>query len=366
MSDDAIQNLNPFILPQSSLYQAAVKLAAKRELQKAADPEPPLFFNVSQINALLNRYGAKYWTFEEIKNFPMAQLKPNERQFIRFLQQHPQTFYQLASLDRHPETLSIQDIKIAARLAGDALVLSTDDLKYLKELPKPASSPPKSRTFEQQHHFDADDIQNFLKKFAPDGITFEELHHLQPGKLSGQEEEIWRLLQTRSVQKILYNLSQPTQGVLTADVIRTMLSLIWNPSILGTAPIVFLKSPEFEDEEDVPNVDAVPEVESEEQSGNNRFRLRAKIKWRASQLQRLLHNINPETDHVTLEQLRRYHPRNDEERFIMNILKQASVFELLAGQDHAPEDLSMMDIELALIEKTLILSDPYITLVIIP
>jgi hypothetical protein len=364
MSDE-IQNLNPFILPQSSLYQAAVKLAAKKQLEEAHKSEPSIFFNVSQINSLLNRYGAKEWTYEEILAFPMAPLNPAEREFIIFLQKNPQTFKQLASLDHHPESLSMKDIKIAAQLSGDALTLSTEDFKYLNELPKPMPSR-LPHPAEPEHHVHAEDIMTFLSKLTLEELTFDALHHMHPpAKMTNQEAEIWHLLQSRSVQKILYNLSQSNNGALTAEMFRTLLSLIWNPVVLGTAPIVFLKSPEFEDE-DVPDVEAVPEVEPDEHPQESPSRLRVKMKWRASHLKKLLHRISPETDHVTLEQLRRYQPQSEEEKPIVRLLKQNSVFELLASQDHHPEDLSFLDIELALIERTLILSDPYITLVILP
>lgn len=373
MSDPTIQNLNPFILPQSPLYQAAVKLAAKKALElekeKAKKADPPLFFNVAQINALLNRFGAKRWTFEQIRNFPMALLNPNERQFIRYLQRHPQIFRQLASLDRHPETLSLQDIKIAAQLAGDALVLSSEDLQFLKELPESVTSAPRSANAEPLPHPDADEIFHFLQKVAPNGLRFSEVQNLPlPPDHTPREAQIRELLQARSVQKVLYNLTLSTQGLVTLDVLRILLSLIWNPAILGTAPIVFMKSPELErdDEEDVPNVDGVPEVETEEQGTSGRLRLRAKIQWHADQLKKLLHRISPDTDHVTLMQFRDYQPANEEEREMVSLLRQTSVFRALAGQDRDFKDLSVEDIELALIERTLILSDPYITLVILP
>jgi hypothetical protein len=64
--------------------------------------------------------------------------------------------------------------------------------------------------------------------------------------------------------------------------------------------------------------------------------------------------------------LRTYKPQTEEEARMLDLLRQAGIFKLLSGQDHDPNDLSVEDIELALVEKTLILSDPFITLVILP
>ncbi|HEY9745179.1 MAG TPA: hypothetical protein V6C99_03060 [Oculatellaceae cyanobacterium] len=360
---EEVRGLNPFILPQSPLYKAAIKAKMLKQKQAA---EPSLYFNVSRVTQLLNRYNAKKWTFENLKNFPLSILTPEERQFIWYLQRNPHLFKKLAALDRQPETLSTKDIKIAAQLADNTMTLSSKDIEDLQELPPLR---PNQMPHDKPPALHENEVVDFLKKLFPQGLQFEALRDVKPNfPLSSREAEIWQLLQLRSVQKILYNLTRPTNGQITPDIIRTLLSLLWNPSVLGTAPIIFLKSPPLDEDEeiDVPVAEEVTETELEEQPPPRGFRLRPKIALHASALKQMLHRISPNTDHATLAQLRTYKPQTEEEARMLDLLRQAGIFKLLSGQDHDPNDLSVEDIELALVEKTLILSDPFITLVILP
>lgn len=80
----------------------------------------------------------------------------------------------------------------------------------------------------------------------------------------------------------------------------------------------------------------------------------------------ILHNISGDVAEATLEQLRQYEPRNENEEKTLHLLRQHNVFEALASLDEHPESLSDEDIKLALAEHALVLYDPFMVLVILP
>ena len=372
MSDD-LQPASPLLLPQSPLYLAALKRQeAKRAAAQKNEEKPSLFFDPSRIHRLLNRFNARLWTLDNLQHFPLSKLDPEERKFVWFLQRNPHLFIRLAGLDRHPETLSPEDIKIAARLTGDALVLSSKDLAYLETLP---ATRPDQASHAALSPPSADGMIALLQKLSPqETLRFEDLDRMRPRfpfspPLSPEERDLWRLLQSRSVRRILYNLSQTTQGQLTPEVIRILVSLLWNPSVMGAAPIVFFKSPAPEEHALAPvaaatGLDAESDMDSHRRASS--MLVRAKATLHADALKQLLHRVSPFTDHATLAQLRQYRPQTPDEAHILNLIGQSGIYHLLSAQDGDASDLGMADIELALLEKTLVLSDPYLTLVMLP
>ncbi len=380
-------SVNPF--ERSKLFKAAAVLQ-----RPEPTPAPPVakaqpvsgwpsrddnHFSISthQILNLMQRYRIRNFTFQELQRIPLSQLNPAEKDFVNYLRRNPGVFNQLSSLDNDPSSLSEQDIKIAAQLAGDALVLSDVDLRYLRQspLPSPASARPTASAQQQtpQGRLQTQDLLNTLNKLIPEGkagIPYGELVSMaaiQSG-LKGRELESLRFMQTTTVSKVLQKVAQPYDGLITPDVLRVLTSLLWNPSIYGAAPIVFFKSGPSHadyDEESVHGVDEVEEVDDNKHDSIRPTRQRPSWRLEAHHLHEILHNIS-EDGHATLQQIRRYEPRNGEEEKAINLLRQSQVFELLANLDHHPESLSDEDIRLALAEGAFVLSDPYMVLVILP
>ncbi len=371
MTDFSIQNelLHP-LFQDSKLYHAATKMIAPISSPENGTEKASFSLTTNQIEDLLSRYSVTELTFKELQNFPLDRLEPNEKAFITFLQNNHYLFQVLSGLDQHPETLSAEDLKIAAQLAGDVHTLSSEDMKYLKDKPLPDTKHPGIKMI-MPTELHVPEVVTALKKLSPEPMSFEIFRHLDLEKtdLLQSERALLNFMQSHASQKVLYNLSHPYQGLLTDDVIRIFISLMGNPTILGAAPIVFMKSPSWneEDYEDVPSDDSLlAEPVENNGRGPNYFKLRQRIELHASQMKALLHKINPFSDSVTLAQLRKYTPQNEQETELLNLLRQSHVFQALAAKDHDPHDLSLEDIQLAFNEHVMVLTDPYITLVILP
>src|SRR5690606_24277292 len=74
-------------------------------------------------------------TFDQLIALPLSKLTPQEKEFVQYMRRNPQIFHRIASLDGKSASMSPEDVKMAAQLAGDALVLSDEDLLYLKAAP---------------------------------------------------------------------------------------------------------------------------------------------------------------------------------------------------------------------------------------
>lgn len=370
----SLRQVYPLFLPESRVYQASVQLA--RQAKPTSGEVTPtgglLPLSVSQINNLFLRFKLQTLTFQDLQAFPMSQLSPREKEFVRFLQLNPGIFKALAKLDHQPDTLSMQDIKIAAQLAGDALMLSAEDLAYLRQstaVPAVKTSTP--QTAPALPVFKPEDLNALLRQLDLQGKPLAALAQLELSrlKLPSAEMQMLRFLQSAPAQKLLYNITLPYGGLLLPDVMRILASLIWNPAILGAAPIVFLKSPGDGDDEEVEEVLPMASVDGVRPKGQRRVKggvSKRQVPLRAAGILRILRQLNPEDGHVTLAQLRGYEPRDAEEARLLNTLKQAKVFELLASQDEEAQTLSPDDVKLALSEDALVVYDPYLVLVVLP
>lgn len=384
---------NPFLLERSReksrLLQAANKLS---ESQKAAETEkaqgrtatgtlpPPAarlphdssHFTISthKIIDLFARFRIRNMTYQQLYNMPQSQLSPQEKDFVNYLRRNPNIFEQLSSLDSHPGSLSIEDVKMASRLAGDGLVLSDQDFQYLKEAPiKRPQRTTASPLFDQQSasspKLQTQDLLNTLQRINPQGLSFTELMAIQAAasNLRGRELESLRFLQSPTISKVLEKLTVPYDGRVTPDVLRILASLLWNPAIYGAAPIVFFRTAPLSHETDIDAPHAVEEIEEHAEAPLQDFQPAFRLE--AHHVMNICHNLSPD-GHVTLEQLRHYTPQNPEEEKALNLLRQSQIFQTLATLDSDDDLLSDADIKIALTEKVIILSDPHIVLVILP
>lgn len=320
---------------------------------------------VGKLIRLLQHFSTMGLTYEQLHSFSTVHLGQAEKEFIQFLQRNPEVFHRLAGLDRQPGVLSADDLKLAAGLAGDALMLSPEDLKYLQEA-RPANA---RKSPGETRKFPASDLITLLSRLSPDQpIHLDALQHLSLTGLSPDEEEMLRFLRSTPAKKLLQKLASPHDGLLLPEVIRVLTSLIWNPSIYGAMPLVFMQSPMFDDEDTLPLEKPGP-PNPVSLSGKRRKRYQPphlKAEVHASKLMEILHKIDPHAGTVTLDQLQAYQPADPEEARTLGLLRQGRVFQALAQVDGQPDSLSETDIRLTMTQEMVVLYDPYLMLVMLP
>lgn len=383
-------SINPF--ERSKLFRAtasaAEKAAAKPENTPAATPKANVTsastlpglregdrLNIStrDILNLIQRYRLRSMTFDQLVALNLSQLTPEEKTFVLFMRRNPQVFERISRQDREPGSLSQKDVKLAAQLAGDALRLSDEDLRYLQRTPLPpplASRPLLPNGPTPSGRLQTQDLLNALSKLAGKenaGLRYESLMRLSAvdSGLRGRELEALRFLQTTTVSKVLQKIVMPHDGMITPEALRVLTSLLWNPSIYGSAPIVFFKSGPSHPDSEIHEVDTVDPVDDHKNEQIRPTKRKPSLRLEAHRMLAILHNISDDGE-ATLEQLRQYQPRNEEEEKTLHLLRQHNVFEALACLDDHPESLSDEDIKIALAEHALVLSDPFMVLVILP
>jgi hypothetical protein len=376
---------NPFILEPSKLVRAAANVSkleqsagAKRTTAtqpvaggaKLSKTDPHFAISTQQIISLITRFRMRSFTFDQLENLPFSQLNPVEKDFVNYLRRNPGIFHQIAKLDHDPDSISVEDIKIAARLAGDALVLSDEDLQYLKKAPLQQPVPVTEENQPQRSgKLQTQDLIDTVQKLNPNGLSFEELMNLdavQAG-LRGRDLQSLRFLQSPTVSKVLEKVVTPYDGVLTPEALRVLTSLLWNPAIYGAAPVVFFRMAPMSHEHEV---DPIVDLHSVDAVDNYKKKIRSPrqkpmLKLEAHHIMNICHKLSPD-GRVSLKQLRKYQPHSIEEEKALNLLRQTHIFQALANLDHDPDYLSDDDIQLALAEGSIVLSDPYMVLVILP
>lgn len=369
---------NPALAEQSRLLKAAAELSRNQArgvnpFVKTRNGHHDIHFelNTAQIYRLIRRYSMGSLTFEQLNTIPLSQLSQEEKNFILFLKRNKAVFQRIAALDHKPDSLSVDDVKIAAQLAGNALVLSEDDLKYLKQLPEPKLDAKPSvgtpSTLQTNANVSTASILKLLNKINPDGVDESTLVNAPESNphLTKADLEALKFLKQPTVSHLLDRLV-PHGAKLTPDHVAMMMSLLFAPAMYGTAPILFIKPP-AEIDEDVPVItdpEAVEPVHTYHVPIQTNI-YHSHIRLSAHELMALCHAISP-NGHVTLQQLRAYKPRTDKEEKMLQTLKNAGIFQALAHLDHDDDDLSDDDIRIALSDGSLVLSDPHITLVILP
>lgn len=372
---------NPFILEQSKLLKAATALA-KPETKPVQPPvtpsgklDPRHHFEIStrQIISLIVRFRLRSLTYEQLKSLPFSQLSQEEKDFVNYLRRNPKIFDRIANLDNEPGSISVEDVKIAARLAGDALVLSDDDIQYLKDAPVKNRKLPveESQSIEARRttqKLQTQDLINTVKKLSPNGLSYEELMALNAAEsgLRGKSLKSLEFLQSPAVSKVLEKVVQPYDGILTPEALRVLTSLLWNPAIYGATPIVFYRTAPLEHvhEEPIVPLHTVDRVDDYKHNIHvDRFK--PSLRLEAHHILNICHKLSDD-GHVSLKQMQHYQPENRDEEKALNLLRQTKIFQALAGLDDDPDSLSDDDIKLALAEGTIMLSDPYMVLVILP
>lgn len=383
---------NPF--EKSKLFKAAANALQQAEAKAAPVQPAPVKPNITSVSTwpsrgqnhfaittqqilnLIQRFRLRSMTYEQLISLPMSQLRPEERDFVNYMRRNPRIFQQISSLDKEPG-LSAQDVKLAAQLAGDALMLSDEDMRYLRQSPLP--EPATARQLQPANNLSptgrlqTQDLLNALNRLTRQqdiaSVPFETLMQMSAldSGLRGRNLESLRFLQTPTVSKVLAKIVQPYDNMVTPEALRVLTSLLWNPSIYGAAPIVFFKNgPSHPDwDEEIHDIDIVGEVDDHKHEQIRPTKRKPSLRIAAHTMLDILYNISDDAQ-ATLEQIREYRPRNFEEEKTLNLLRQHNVFEALACLDEDPSSLSKDDVKIALAEHALVLSDPYMVLVILP
>lgn len=381
-------------LERSRLFRA---IMAEKNRPISSDPtdttvksDDRFELGTSQIIRLIKRYSLNAITFDKLNAIPLSGLSFEEKDFVLFLRRNEHIFRLISRLDNDPDSLSVQDIKLAAQLAGDTLTLSTADLKYLKD------TSAQTRTGDQtalsgmdgdnplirsaDDHPTTRELETLLQKLTniqaggatgqSAAISYATLMAIRPeqAQLTSQERKGLEFLKSPAVSGMLEHLTEDGNGLVTPDIIRILASLLWNPLVYGTTPIVFHKTPVTRVQAHVEAVEPAHGVDAITNEDLNPHTPKAQtphFRLMAHDITTICHRINP-NGAVTLAQLRAYTPATPEEAKALNLLRQNRIFDRLANLDHHSETLSDEDIRLAVSKDALVLSDPSIVLVILP
>lgn|GEM_PF-311500 len=252
------------------------------------------------------------------------------------------------------------------------LVLSDEDLKYLQETPLHTTGLEDSGAV-QDFAEELQDLIDTLRQLNPSGITFDQLMAIQAEEaafLRDRGVQGLRFLQSPAIAKVLERLVAPYDNMVTPEMLRMLTSLLWNPAIYDSTPTVFFQTTPLTLKVDdaSPVVGGVIKRVGSRVSRNKGSQVehpKQVVNLQAHHLMDLCHRISPD-GYVSLEQLREYQPCNDEEEKMVNLLRQVHIFQALAGLDDQSDCISDADIQLALAEGALVLSNPVIVLVMTP
>jgi len=390
------------------LKNSSVPVVSSKPVQKIDADSSNFELSTYQLIRLVSRYRMDKFNFKALQSMPMADLSPQERNFVNFLRRNRQIFNRIARLDQDPDTLSVADIKLAARLAGDSMVLSSADLKYLygtssvekRERNRRAENLKKEgQKLENRRLLETgppnlrpprvNELEALLLRVAqlnvnvanrPDTpftvqeprLTIAELRGVSQNQLTEQERMLMAYLLSPAVLQMLQQIADSNDGMITLDTVRILMSLISNPMLMGSLPIVFFKKTVRDPKSLLEIKHEEEEITSVDQSSDDLNTLNVAFQGpkrefhiQADDILAICHQIHEEGQ-VSLSELREYKPRNKHEAKIMKLLGKSSIFHRLSSLDHHDETLSDEDIRLAVASKALVLSDSSMVLVVLP
>jgi hypothetical protein len=360
---------------QSAKVSNAISVSASTT---QAPAKPDTAFTTLDITRLLGKINRKGVTYEQLRAYPRSRLTPLQRQIIDYLTRNRNFFHQLARLDKNTDTLSAEDIRLAAQLSGDALSLSDSDVAYLRD--HPVQSAP------QQDKAGADKAQQLAQSLkrvvalylemhppvtANPTVSLSQLQGFKPTakQLSNPDEaNALHFIQSPVSEKLLSNLGH-TQNLNNNQAIMALVSVAMSPAILQQGRMLMVPSA-FQQEP----LDIVPAISQDTKprlSKDNPF-LDVKVETleqldiSASQLAAIIQRIDPKGGQVSLAALRAYQPANVQEQALLQCIAQHNVFKALAGMDHHDEVLNLDDIKIAVSHHMVVLWDAHLSLHLIP
>ncbi len=346
----------------------------------------------AQVTGLIRRFSMVQMPYEALLTMPLSQLTPAQKTFVLYLQKNPQAFDRISRIEEAPQVLTPEDIQQinqldATRQAQQTATQTTQQTNALNQpaanyylaapLPIPTTTVAPTTQNQQATPQQLQALINNLSAASGQPLTFDQLMAIRSPQadLSTEDTATLAFLQSPTVARMLQSIALPNQNVVDLQMMQILASILWNPSLRST-PILFYKTPveiaeEEETEEDdeeitpVDNIDRIEAVEGDEDYPEAPKVQRPYLRLAAHDIAAILHNISPNGT-ATLAQIRQYQPHTPEESRVLNLLRQSAVFQLLAGLDDHPQTLSDDDIQLAMHEGSLFLSDPSMTLVVIP
>jgi hypothetical protein len=342
----------------------------------------------SHIRKMMHRYRMDSFKFEQLQSLPMSELSSEEKAFVLYLQRNPYYFNKFANTISKLDTNSAENARILAELSRRSVNLTHSDLAYIRAVlleeetkenkvkvnSLSTKTSPNIQEMAALMHRMSEQMHPLLTGQLPvkqPPITYDQLMTLDIGSfgLTPIEQERLDFLRSSSVASMLKQiaLDADSHRFITVDVLRILSSLISNPLIYGNVPITFFRTPaesHLSPEEETQPLDVVAvvkktDIHSPASSVRNRCWLMA------SDIQAICYRLS-EDGTVSLEQLRSYEALNAREARAVNLLRQHGIFHRLADLDHHNETLCDGDIRLAVAEKTLVLSDDSMVLVILP
>jgi hypothetical protein len=350
--------------------QEAEALKTSAPSHEAIVDWPKQGISTRQIISLTRRYQLQSLTYEQLYNIPDSQLNLEEKAFIRYLRFNKTAFNWFSSLDGKPASLSPQDIQTVAALAHHPDVILPEDLKILSDLArtkKLEQLQPDTKAFNLLR---TNDLIDALHHLNPQPLTVEHVLALNPEQtgFAGKALASLYFLQWSPVARLLPQVTQPYAGRLTPDALRVLMAIIFNPLIYSYMPRVRFPSSGLTTASVYPVTGAEglhpiqPDRESFRPDAGDSVDLALRLE--AHEVLVVCHQLNPD-GHVSLQQLRDYHPDSPEHARVANLLRQTMIFQALAGLDHDQDTLSDDDIAKALSQGAIILPDHH-RLVILP
>ncbi|MEB3205957.1 MAG: hypothetical protein VKK59_01245 [Vampirovibrionales bacterium] len=331
---------------------------------------PKQGISTRQIISLTRRYQLQSLTYEQLYNIPDSQLNPEEKAFIRYLRFNKAAFNWFSSLDGQSASLSPQDIQTVATLAHHPGVILPEDLKRLSDLARTKKLEQLPQDTKAFHLLKTSDLIGALHHIHPEPLTVDHVLALNPEQtgLAGKALASLYFLQWSPVARLLPQVTQPYAGRLTPDALRVLMAIIFNPLIYNYMPRVRFPSSSLTTASvySVTGAEGLHPIQPDREPlrPDTGDRLDLALRLEAHEVLVVCHQLNPD-GHVSLQQLRDYHPDSPEHAKVANLLRQTMIFQALAGLDHDNDTLSDDDIAKALSQGAIILPDHH-RLVILP
>lgn len=294
-------------------------------------------------------------TYDQLKNFKAANLM--EREILDFLLNR-NGFYLLSNLDRDDDTLSVEDVKIAATLGEDPLLLENRDMEILQDRQlKQKTLPTENRETAQnpqppspgETHPNPDipiplvELGEFLEALHPQGrVSQEALQQHQPQ--NSRESAILNMLTSQGLARIIVQTGQDP-NLISPDTLAKVATLLYKPRAYANGAITLSPYPPQEIEEPEAVAEISPTPQKHHSVGYNVSGLQEEVRrFEAEELIVFLKKLSP-NGAVTPDILARYIPATRREAEISRHLQ--TIFKRLAALDGQDQILSPEDIEIA-------------------
>lgn len=326
-------------------------------------------------------------SYENLNRMSVAWLPYQERAVVYYLRRNPSIFHLVQELSsQYPDRPNWFNTMTLDNLKGDVSINRQAQSPHNTAVERPA--------FEsKQPQRDIESLFQKLQEQIPRGAPptaqsklFAGVQALPVGALgwlsenpnltgtfdlNESERERLDVLLQPSVLRVMNGLARNQQMLLTPDVIRILVSLLFNPMIHGTVglPLSIFEArpePDLEDEEAVTEIDT--EMMSElnlQEPHDTTLGVYQRIELSAQQIRELCRHLKA-SGGITLEEFQEYKPLTDIESKLLRLLRQHRIFHAIADLDGKDMTLDPSDIRQALESHSVLLNEDHIELVFNP